>query len=201
MRSSLSVLALACLLVACSSDPATSDAGSDAGPGDASGMDATSSDAGAKDAAADAPVDAPVDTGVDAPPCGPLTLPLPGNVQIFQAGTMPPVPAGGAIAPGTYHLTGASYFNGLGGPYGKSRAAALVFTASTYERAYHPDTKVGSVDRTSGTFSAGGSMLTRTAACPTASLPVAQGYTATAGQLRLIFLEGSYVMEETYTKQ
>jgi hypothetical protein len=145
---------------------------------------------------ADAGVDA--EAGSDAGACTALAQ-LGNFVDQVSYPAQLPTPAGGTITDGTYRLTEQSIYNPgqPGGVTGLRVQATLLLSAGNFETIIR--TSASAAESSSGTYVTSGNQMTTTTTCPTGRTPRTFGYTATAGQIQLIFTASNEVA--TYTRQ
>lgn len=193
---------LAVLVVACSGSTADSpadggtDAASDASTTDAAAHDAASSDDSASD------VSAPDAAGRA---CN-LVVNVAPTIAIDFVATAPPAAQGGAIVDGTYTMTSATIYTGVGGnagPTGLTAKVTIAISGATIQVASKtkpPD------DHVTTTFTTSGSSFTATNTCPDVKSSGGE-YTATATTFAVLLPAGTSdggaarVLVETFTKQ
>jgi hypothetical protein len=185
------VVACACSTTSTSAPPA-----SDAGAED-SAPDLPADDAG-DGGTTDAPVDAPRDAPVACTSIALLGSLVPGT---FMA-SAPPAATGGAIADGTYVLTGYRIYTGAGGltgPTGQSIRTTMRLAGGAYE-----SVSTSSVDpseaRVSGTYVASNTSFAYLLQCPVQSNG-SETYTSDGATLVQQSSVGANTIEMTFTKQ
>jgi hypothetical protein len=204
MKLSLLVACAALVAAACSSSSSNS-AGGDGGGSDAASNDSGMTDTGTSSDAPLAQDTSPVDASDGAAACNAITD-VGQMLTVMYVASAPPTPLGGAVVDGTYALTDATIYTGVGGPTG------VVTTTRSTVQITGVTTQIVTDDasgehRATAMLVTSGTTLTATDTCPDSV--VHQGsFTATATTIVAILPAGTLpdgggpkTLVETYVKQ
>jgi hypothetical protein len=199
--SSCAMLFLPVSVAAWSVGCGSSDTSTGAGPADSGAV----VDSRAQDPVVDAGVrgdaDANADASFDADGSAACNV-LPNGGAVIQPTVVAqslPSGAGGAVAPGTYHLTAVTYYFGVDAGAAPTETWQEAISVNGVSFATVAVRNAGPEQRTSGAFVMNGSEVTFTESCPVASAHGPFEYTATGSELAVYVASAKRAL--VFTKQ